>query len=72
MIFKFLENLLTKNRTEIPLLFINFDYWKYKESGNIGSCTAKLHPILKDDEQLNEMLKIVIDYVRKNYDLEEM
>jgi hypothetical protein len=70
--FKFLENLLTKKRTEIPLLFINFDYWKYKECGKIGSCTVKLHPILKDDEQLNEMLKIVVDYVRRNYDMEEM
>ena len=70
--FKFIERLLTKNRTEIPLLFINFDHQKFIESGKIGSCTVKLHPVLKDDENLNAMLKIVIDYVRKNYDMEEM
>ena len=70
--FKFIERLLTKNRTEIPLLFINFDYQKYVESGKIGSCTVKLHPVLRDDENLDTMLKIVVSYIRNNYDMEKM
>jgi transcription elongation factor GreA-like protein len=70
--FKFLQKLLTKNRTEIPLIFINFNYQKYKESGKIGSCMTHFHPMLRNDKKLEGAIGLIIDYVRENYDMEKM
>jgi hypothetical protein len=66
------KNNLTKNKTEIPLFWVNFDYKKYKEFGKEGSCMAHVHPTLKDDVYVKETLNDLIDYIRDNYKMEEM
>ena len=66
----FIENLLTKNKTEIPLLYITFDYQKYKQQGKLGSCTAHLHPMIRNDGHLISSINKLIDYIRDNYDME--
>lgn len=63
---KLLERLLTKNKTQISLYYVNFDYNKYRENGEICSCMAHLHPLLRDDEELNNKIKDTIDYIRIN------
>lgn len=67
-----LKRLLTKNLTQIPLLFINFDYKKYKKEGKNGSCTISMHPSLKDDEYIKNTLKEIVDYIRDAYNLENI
>ena len=66
-----LINKLTKNHTEIPLFYVSLNLEKYKNEGDKGSCDVKLHPILKDEyiaSQLNEL----IDYIRENYDMDDL
>ena len=43
-LFKFLRNILTEKRTSIPLIYIRFNYKKYKKEGKMGSCLGTLHP----------------------------
>jgi hypothetical protein len=68
---KWIENKLTNNQKEIPLLIITFNRIKYKKLGKKNSCDIRLHPMLKDDiikERLNE----IVDYIRDNYDMDEI
>lgn len=60
---------LTKDYTEIPLLWVMFDYQKYQQSVE-GSCMLHIHPDLGEDEKLKQMLNDVVDYIRDNYDME--
>lgn len=69
---KFLINLLTKNKTQIPLLYITFDYKKFKESGKVGSCMNNVHPVIAKDNYIKLKVNELIDYIRDNYDMEEM
>lgn len=66
------KNTFTKNKTEIPLFYVNFNYEKYKEEGKEGSCVAHIHPLLKDDEYIIKMINTTIDYIRDNYDMDEV
>lgn len=70
----FITNLLTKNETEIPLLFINFNKKKYIEQGKENSCTVNIHPVIKmkDDEILKAKINDIIDYIRDNYDMNKL
>ena len=61
----------TKNFTEIPLVFINFDYKKYSEVGEDGSCMIHLNPDLSGDDELLCKIKEVIDYIREHNDMEK-
>ena len=61
----------TKNFTEIPLVFINFDYKKYSEIGEIGSCMVHFHPDLFEDKELHRMVYKVVDYIREHNDMEK-
>lgn len=69
---KFLTNLLTKNRTQIPLLYVTFDYKKFKEFGKVGSCKCYPHPIVANDDNIKFKVNELIDYIRDNYDMEEI
>jgi len=64
-----LTNLLTKNKTEIPLIYVNFDYKKFKELGKYGSCVSKMHPLIQNDEHIKCELNKLIDYIRDRYDM---
>jgi len=70
--FEKLSAKLTKNFKEVPLFYVTFDLNKYKEMGKKGSCEAKLHPNLKDDEFIVEKIKTLIDHIRENYDMEDL
>ena len=61
---------VTKDYTEIPLMWICFNYQSYINNGAEGSCVLKLHPDLKGDEKLKKMMEDVVDYIRDNYDME--
>ena len=65
-----LTNLLTKNKTQIPLLYVTFDYKKFQESGKVGSCMANVHPLIKNDDNIKLKLNELIDYIRDNYDMD--
>ena len=69
---KILTRLLTKNLTKIPLLWITFNYQKYKKNGLKGSCMCHLHPCLKDDEYIISTMNNLCDYVRENYDMKKI
>jgi hypothetical protein len=67
-----LINKMTANKTKIPLLFILFDHVKFKETGKIGSCSVKIHPVLNDDVILKEQINAMIDGIRERYDMDDM
>lgn len=62
---------MTKNYTEIPLFYIAFDFQKYRESGEEGSCLIHHLPDFDNDEELKQLMFDVIDYIRENYDMEQ-
>lgn len=64
--------LLTKDFTKIPLFRIDFNLKKYEETGPKDTCTAHIHPSLKKDEHIEKTLRDLIDYIRDNYDMDEL
>lgn len=66
--FKF----LTKQFTKIPLLWIEFNLQNYIKHGDKDSCIISLHPTLNDDIQLRMKVMDLVDYIRANYDMEEL
>lgn len=63
----------TCNLTKIPIFYMIFDYQKYKRDGKSGSCTFyAAHPDIASDEFVKKSLQEVVDYVRDNYDLDEI
>ena len=70
--YKLIQKLFTKNKTEIPLLWVTFNYKKYKQNGKKDSCDAKIHPNLANDKYVHNEINKLIDYIRGNYDMEEM
>jgi hypothetical protein len=69
--FKPLISKLTNNYNNVPLFYVTFNLNQYKETGAKGSCEIKLHPSLKD-EHIKNQLNSLIDYIRDNYDMEEL
>jgi|WetSurMetagenome_2_1015567.scaffolds.fasta_scaffold210992_3 hypothetical protein len=70
--FKLLIRSLTKNLTEVPLFTILLNYKKYKKDGKENSCIVKIHPIFNEDEILKGKIKDIIDYIRNNYDVDNI
>lgn len=70
--FKLWERLFTKNLTSIPLFWVDFNYKLYKEKGKQGSCTLKIHPNLTNDKHIKKTLNELVDYIRSNYDMEDI
>ncbi len=69
---KLLTRLLTKNLQRVPLLRINFNMKKFKENGAKDSCMCVIRPALKDDEHIGETLYGLCDYIREQYDMENV
>lgn len=67
-----LTRLLTKNKTKIPLLYVTFDYKKFKENGKVGSCMCNVHPLIRNDEYVKLKMNELVDYIRDNYDMDKM
>jgi transcription elongation factor GreA-like protein len=66
------KRLFTKNLTSIPLLWVDFNYKKYKGKGKQDSCIIRIHPILTNDEYIKNTLNELVDYIRDNYNMEDM
>lgn len=66
------SRLLTKNLKEIPLLWINFNLQHYRKLGKINSCMLHIHPTLRDDKYIIETLNGLVDYIRDNYNMEDI
>lgn len=69
---KILTRLLTKNLRSVPLLYISLNLQKFRKSGAKGSCDCKLHPVLANDKHIIETMNELCDYVRENYNMEEL
>ncbi|WP_456364447.1 hypothetical protein [Priestia aryabhattai] len=71
---KVFDNLLASGKSPnvFPLLYVTFNLKKYKESGEKGSCDLKLHPDLKGDQLIVTKSNSLVDYIRKNYNMEEL
>ena len=65
-------DLLTNGKRSVPLIYINFNYQKYKQDGANGSCVCSVHPDLAHDERLISMINEVVDYIRDNYDMNKL
>lgn len=70
--FNLLQRILTKSLTNIPLFWVNFNKKHYIEKGKYNSCTAYIHPLLKNDEYINDTLKELVSYIKDNYDMEDV
>jgi hypothetical protein len=68
---KWFSSKLTNSYNDVPLFFATFNLNKYKEHGAKGSCIVRLHPSIKD-EYVKNQLNNIIDYIRENYDMEEL
>lgn len=62
---------ITKNYSEVALFYVSFNLNKYEQTGAKDSCEFKLHPEL-DDDYIKQTLCELIDYIRKNYDMEKL
>ena len=69
---KILTRLLTKNLQRVPLLRIDFNIKLFKENGAKCSCMCVIHPVLKDDDHIKTTLNELCDYIRENYDMEDV
>ena len=69
---KFITRLLTKNLQRVPLMRIDFNMKKFKESGAKGSCMCVIHPVLKDDNHIIETMHGLCDYIREKHDMEDV
>lgn len=65
-------SILTDRKRRVPLIYINFNYQKYMKDGAKGSCICSVHPDLTNDEKLTTMLNDVVDYIRGNYDMNNL
>jgi len=64
--------LFTKNLTQIPLLFINFNYQHFKTKGKKNSCMLNMHPCIRNDEHVISTMNDLVDYIRDNYDMNKI
>ena len=69
---RLITRMLTKNLQRVPLLRIDFNMKKFKESGAKGSCMCVIHPVLKDDNHIIETMNELCDYIREKYDMEKV
>lgn len=70
--FNYLTRKLTKNHTEVPLFWVEFNLNKYNEFGAKNSCVAKIHPELAHDIFIQCQLNDTIDYIREHWDMEKL
>ena len=70
--FEYVIKKLTNDFKGVPLFYVTLDLNKYKEHGEKGSCEVKLHPSLKGDEFIINQMNGLIDYIRENYDMNDL
>lgn len=62
---------LIHNEKDTPLFSVSFNLKSFQENGEKGSCNLKLHPAIKDESIINQ-LNGLVDYIRQNYDMENL
>lgn len=62
----------TKNYTQIPLFWVDFNLQKYLKDGSEDSCITRLHPTIGNDIFIKDKLFEIIDYIRNTYDMEKL
>ena len=67
-----LTRLLTKNLQRVPLLRVEFNMKLFKKNVAKGSCMCIIHPVLKNDDHIKITLNELCDYIRENYDMEDV
>ena len=60
----------TNNHKEITLLYVTLDLHKFREEKK-GSCDIKVHPCISD-EVVKQKVNDLIDYIRDNFDMEDL
>lgn len=63
---------LIHNEMDTLLFSVTFNLESFKANGEKGSCNLKLHPGMKGDESIINQLNGLVDYIRKNYDMEDL
>ena len=71
LIYKIWTNICTKKKTQIPLFYVTFDYNKYK-ANEIKNCMAHIHPLIKNDLEVQNKINELIDMIRNKYDMEDI
>jgi len=70
--FKWAGGKLTKDYTEVPLFWVDFNLVKYEKCGPENSCIVRLHPVLAGDKYIYDTLGEIIDHIRNSYDMEKI
>lgn len=70
--YKPIVRFFTKNFTSIPLLWINFNYKKFKKNGLKKSCLLNVHPELRNDKYIIDTMNNLVSYIKSNYDMNKM
>lgn len=69
--YKLLRKFLTSNLRRIPIMYIDFNYKKYKKTGKKKETfILNVHPTLRQDEYIIETMNIMAEYIKNNYDLD--
>lgn len=63
---------LTKNKTKVPLFWVEFNYKKYQTDIHSKSCEVKIHPVLAGDEHIQNTLRGLIEYIRVAKDMSKL
>jgi len=71
-VFGPVTRLLTKNLQRIPLLRIDFNRKRFKKHGAKNSCMGVIHPMLKNDKYVIEMMKALCSYIKEKYNMEDI
>ena len=72
MMLKKMTEKLTNGYKEVPLFYVTFNLDKFIKEGEKGSCDLKIHPSLEHDIFFRGRLNELVDYIRKNYDMEKL
>lgn len=57
---------------ELMLFNVTFNLNHYLKNGEKGSCDLKMHSKFNNDKFIKEELNSLIDYIRANYDMEDL
>lgn len=57
---------------QVGLFSVTFNLKKYQQFGEKGSCDLLLHPDFKGNEFIINQLNGLVDYIRRNYDMEDL
>lgn len=69
--FNLLKNKLTKDKKEVALFWATIDVDKYNKCEKNNSL-IRIHPLYSDDKFIKNQLAELVDYIRDNYEVNEL